>query len=1140
MKFYASPPVMQGYSFNLSPVWKKCRHLCADRDIKRKILMRIKLTFIMLVTVFLQISNASYGQRISLSERNTPLGQILKKIQNQTEYKILYADELIHDAHPVTINVTNGTLEEVLAKCFQYQNLSYIIKEKTIVVKPKQITTWKDQNGLLNEQILIKGTVSDHTGQPLSGVSVRLKGTSVAVSTDGNGNFSLKVPDQRGSLVFSYIGYIVKEVPLSAGPVISVTLEEEVNAMNEVVVVGYGTQKKSSLTAAVSTVKMQDLENNPRPNIISSLAGRVPGMTISETSGEPGSSPSIIVRGIGTIDGASSDPLVLIDGVPGGNLGTLAPGDIESISVLKDAAAASIYGARAANGVILVTTKKGGKMDKAEINFNTYAGFQSPTTFPKTINAFEYATLLNEAATNEGKTKVYSDDDLRLFQDGTDPDMHANTNWLDEITQKNALISNNYLSASGNSAIGRYFLSGEYLYQKGSVKTIDHYHRINLRSNVTSKISDKLELQMLASYLRTNRDANWATGLFNQALRASATSPVRFSDGHWGGQMFANGNYLTSTFNPVSVIEQYGPVSNNLTQYNVTGSLNYKPIKNLTVNVMGSFIGGYADNSAYNKKSESWDFITRKVSQYIPNSLNEDWNKENKYNLQVTATYEKTFGDHYFKAMGGYSQESYRIDKISAYRRDFINDELYELNAGDAATQTNNGSADHWAFMSGFSRLNYAYKDKYLLEVTARYDGSSRFAKDHRWGLFPSVSLGWNMQKEKFMENMKAVDLLKLRFSYGQLGNAEKVGLYESYANLNSGAYYNFDDKQVVGVLLGNPANTNLSWETTSTYNLGLDGSFYKGLLGFEFDLWKKQTNDILLSVPVSTVIGLPSSRITTNAGKVGSHGYDFMLTHSKQINADWSYNASFTISGWKSWIIDLKDRATPFSDSLRPGGDLGDIYGYQVTGIINSQEQLKNYKNLDGVPPQIGLGDLAYKDQNGDGRIDYLDKVKIGNSYVKTQFGLNLGMKYKNFDLNVFLQGAGNTNRVISDYIRNVLLNYNSPLAVNLDRWTPENHNANAQFPRILQNYDHNRSDSDWWIRNGSYLRLKNLQIGYTFPSGMLQKSKIQSLRLYAAASNLFTYAPDYVDGFDPERDINNDWYPNFRVISFGVNLKF
>lgn len=1114
---------------------------CLDPSVKRQLIMSIKLTVIIFITGLVQVYASTYAQELNLSRKGITLKQVFKEVKLQTGYDVFYKSGKFRDTERINADFHRTPLNQVMKVCLENQNMDFVLFEKSIIIKVREQPIPETVKTSLQIAVIVTGKVTDTRNQPIPGVSVKVKGSAVATSSSSTGEYRLKIPEDSGVLIFSSVGYLSKEITLSPNTtVINVQLEEDNKSLNDVVVVGYGTQRKSSLTAAISTVKMDDIRNVPRPDIVQSLAGRVPGLTIQETNSEPGSTPGILIRGVGTIDGATS-PLILIDGTPSTNLSTLAPSDIESISVLKDAAAAAIYGARAANGVLLVTTKKGGEMDRAIIEFNSYVGIQSPTRFPGTVSAYEYASMLNEALKNEGKAPVYSDNDLRLFQDGTDPIMHANTNWLEEVTQKNAPVVNNYLSANGNSKIGRYFLSGEYLYQKGSVKYIDHYKRINLRANVTSQLSEKLQLQLLTSFQNATRDAQGTMNIFSNALRASATAAVKYPNGYYGGEMFANGDKYTLTGNQVQQIENYGPVENNMSNYTVNGSLEYKPIPGLTLKLLGVYQATIGDSTSYVRKGESYSFIERTLT-YGRNSLTEKWGKTRKYDLQATANYEKTFGDHSFKLLGGFSQEAFRGDWISAYRADFINDELFELNAGDAATQTNSGRGDHWAFMSGFGRVNYSLKDRYLFEFTGRYDGSSRLAQGHRWGFFPSASIGWNLQKENFLSRWKPLDLLKLRFSVGQLGNAEKLSLYESYATLNTGPYYSFNDKQVVGVLFGNAGNPGLKWETSTTYNLGMDASFKNGLFGFEVDFWKKRTDDILLTVPVSTIIGLPTASITTNAGSVGSHGFDLTISHANQVNEDFSYNASFTISGWRSWIIDLKGRATPFGDRLRPNGDLGDRFGYEAIGIINTDEQLLNYKNMggDGVVPQIGLGDLMYKDQNGDGRIDYMDKVKIANEYVKTQFGLNLGGRYKSFDISIFFQGAANTDRVWDGYARNILLNNNSPLAISLDRWTTENRNADAANPRLLQNFGHNRVESSWWWKTGAYVRLKNLQLGYNLPKKAVRSLKIQGLRAYVAGSNLFTYAPNYVDGFDPERDIYDQWYPNFRVLSLGINLRF
>lgn len=798
-------------------------------------------------------------------------------------------------------------------------------------------------------------------------------------------------------------------------------------------------------------------------------------------------------------------------------------------------------GARAANGVILVTTKQGNVNDKPMIQFDTYFGLQTLAQFPKTLSAYEYASLVNEVQRNDGKENVYNEKDLEMFKAGKTDDLHGNTDWKDRTLLKIAPIFTNHLSVSGNSKLGRYYISGEYVDQKGMVRKIDNYDRINFRANITSNITDKIQFQFMSNYIRTHRDCGNLSNIFSNVLSASSTTPEKYSDGNWGCMIFADEKYLWDGGNPVKSIETYGPVEAFWNTFNAEGGIRYQPIEGLVLNALGGYRYSWSDSQSYSRSWTSWDFLKQEIAQSGPASLSESWTKEMKFDLQFTATYEKYIGNHFFKILGGYSQEDLRNDFINGYRKNFINDSLYELNAGDASTQTNAGGADQWAFQSLFGRVNYTFMNKYLLEANVRYDGSSRFAPGKQWGLFPSFSVGWNISRESFLSSYDFLDNLKFRFSWGKLGNAEKVGLYLWFAGIDSGAYYNFDDKLVFGTRPSRFANTDLSWETTTSSNLGLDGSFWDGMLSFELDLWKKKTDDVLLTVPISTVIGSPNSSLTVNAGKIGSHGFDLTLGSQGKFTKDLSYSASFTLTGWNSWVIDLKDRATAFSTEFRPGEELGNYYGYECLGIINDEEVLDVYKKIENVAPQTELGDLMYKDQNGDGRLDYLDNVKIGNCYTKSTYGLNFGLGYKGIDFQVFFQGAFNVDKQISGNTRTSFMNYYAPDANQLDRWTEENRNADALYPRLRKEYRHNTDPmSSWWIKNGSYIKLKNLQIGYNFPKSFVSKIRVNRLRIYVSGTNLFTFAPDFLKGYDPEGDMNPNIYPTLRVYSIGLNVNF
>lgn len=1102
-------------------------------------IMKISL-FLLFVCTFQLMSINSNAQNVTIkiASGNITVGQFLKAIEEQTEYLVVYSNREIETERVANIKAGTNKVTELLSNVFKNTDVKYEFENNYIILSKQSKGT---QPSILQQsQKKITGTVSDPNGDPIIGANVVEKGTTNGTITDLDGKFSLSLP-ANATLLISYIGYTSQEVPIGNQTSVSIQLQESMGKLDEVIVVGYGTQRKSSMTAAVTNVNTKELQNIPRPSIYSALQGRVAGLTINESSGEPDKAASLLIRGLGTIDGGT-EPLILIDGSPSGTLSHLSTFDIESISVLKDAAASAIYGARAANGVILVTTKQGRiDDDKPMIQFDSYVGLQTLAQFPKTLSAYEYATLVNEVHRNDGKSNVYSDTDLEMFKNGQTDDFHGNTNWKDRTLLKVAPIFTNHLSVSGNGKLGRYYVSGEYVDQKGMVRKIDNYDRMNLRANITSDITKKIQFQFMSNYIRTHKDNGGLSGTFSNVLAASSTAQEKYSDGNWGSMIFADGHYLWDTGNPVKSINEYGPVETYWNTLNTMASLQYQPISGLTLKAMGSYRYSWSDSQSYSRSWTSWDPLKQEIAQSGPASLQENWDKEMKYDLQLTATYEKTIHDHFFKILGGYSQENLRSDFIKGYRKNFINDSLWELNAGDASTQTNEGGADQWSFVSFFGRANYTFMNKYLFEANLRYDGSSRFAPGKQWGLFPSFSLGWNISKESFLSKYDFIDNLKVRLSWGQLGNAEKVGLYLWFPGVESGAYYNFDDKLVFGTRPAKFANKDLTWETTTSYNLGLDGSFLNGKYTFEIDLWKKNTDDVLLTVPISTTIGAPDANLTVNAGKIGSHGFDLSVGTNGNFTKDLTYSARFSLTGWNSWVIDLKDRATAFSTEYRPGEELGNYYGYECLGIINDEKTLDEYKKLENVAPQIALGDLMYKDQNGDGRLDYLDNVKLGNWNTKNSFGLNLGLGYKGFDLQVFFQGAFNVDKQISGNTRTSFHNFWSPDANQLDRWTEENRNADALYPRLRKEYSHNTDPmSSFWVKSASYIKLKNLQIGYNFPQSFTSKIRVKTLRLYVSGTNLFTIAPDFLDGYDPEGDMKPDIYPTLRVYSIGLNVNF
>jgi TonB-linked SusC/RagA family outer membrane protein len=1108
--------------------------------------MRITL-LILFIFVFQSHAEITHFQetKVSIQLNNVTVEKVLQTIEEISDYCFLYNNNLIDVDRKVNIEAKNKSIYYVLEQLFQKEDVSYETKGLQIILHPKNIKSDKETLNNIKYQDTkkknITGNVTDEQGNPIIGANIVEKGAMNGTTTNVDGHFLLQVEDEA-VLHISYIGYLMQNINTAGRTSFNIVLQEDTKALEEVVVVGYGSQRKSSLTAAVTTVNTKELANIPNPNVISSLQGRVSGLTVSEWSGEPGTSPSLQIRGIGTIDG-NTNPLIVVDGVPGGgSLENITAYDIESISLLKDASAAAIYGARAANGVILVITKRGSaSTEKPVVEFSSNVGFQTKGSMPKTISAYEYATLLQEAVVNDGNNPVFDDLDMEMFRTGQINDLHGgDTDWTSLVIKDVAPIYTNHIGVAGNGKIGRYYFAGEYVHQDGLVKKIDKYDRLNLRANITSDISKNVQLQFSSNYTRTHKTANDMHNVFAQVVRVPPIARPMYEDGHYGSMIFAKGSYLADILNPYYWVNSYGPKEYNWNNLLTTANIQYKPIEDLVFNAMGSYNLVYSDDQHYYPRGESWNPVIQAPAQSSENSLNETWNKSYKYDLQITGNYEKTIRNHYLKLLTGFSIEEYRSEYISANRRNFISETLYELNAGDAATSTNSGSASHWAFASFFGRLNYSFAEKYLFEFSFRNDGSSRFAPGKQWGFFPSGSVGWNINKESFMENLDFIDQLKLRGSIGQLGNAEKVNLYLWYSGINNGGYYNFGNSLVVGTRPGSFANRQLSWETTTTYNIGVDGSYWNGKLNFEMDYWRKNTDDILLTTPISTIIGAPSSEETVNAGKVASHGFDLTIGSRGNITKDLTYNVRLSLTGWNSWIVDLKNRESQFG-SFRPGEDLGNIYGYECLGIINDEETLAQYKTLVGVDVNYTkLGDLQYKDQNGDGKIDYKDVVKIGNNNTKNTYGINIDLGYKDFDFQAFFQGAFNVDRTISGEIRTSFAGYRSPIRNQLDRWTEENRNPNAEYPRIRKDRSHNWSESDFWIRNGSYLKLKTLQIGYNISKPFLSKVKIDNLRIYMSATNLFTIAPDIPKGFDPQMNVQEFIYPQLRVYSIGLNLKF
>ena len=971
----------------------------------------------------------------------------------------------------------------------------------------------------------INGRVTDTSGLPVIGANIVEKGTANGTVTDLDGHFSLSV-SPGAVLRISYIGYLDKEVPVKNQSVFNLLLTEDTQKLDEVIVVGYGTQKKVNLTGAVSNVKADMLENRTTPNTVNMLTGQVAGVTIIQNTGQPGADAGTLrVRGVGTLGNAEA--MVIIDGVES-SMSSVDPNDIESISVLKDAAASSIYGVRAANGVILVTTKKG-TAGKPVISYNGYVGWQEAVRMPKYLDSYNYATLLNEAYANDGLNKPYSDEALQKFADGSDPDHYPNSDWLGTLLSENGFFHNHHLSIMGGSEAIKYAVSFGF-HEKNGLMPNTNYNKFNVRANLDAKLNSRLDFSInMAAYRdRMAAPAEGVTNILHYAFRETPVTPIRFGNGNYA--LFKNEHNSVAYAHESGLYKEY---NNN---FQGSASFGYKIIDGLTLRGKAGTIFNLIDNPTFYKKI---NFFTADSDSPVKSTRNYVKNYDKKtleINLQAFIDYARTFGKHDIHVLAGYSQLYNQYRTLSALRKDLpASNSLGEINAGDITTQETSGNTVEYALRSGFGRFNYTFADRYLFEANVRYDGTSRFPKDKRFGAFPSFSAGWRISEEDFFK-ASWVDNLKIRASWGQLGNQE-IGNYAFYNTYMFGQNYSFGNLLTPGISIDSQmANAIITWEKTDQVDVGIDAGFFNGRLTFTGDFFVKNTNDILLSLPIPEIVGVDAP--TQNAGKVRNTGVELQIGHNNRVR-DFNYSATFNFSYVHNEITDLKGGDTP---GRSVGDPIHNIYGYICDGIFQNQAE------IDAAPKQttgsVVPGDLRYRDLDNSGTVNEKDRTSLGTYFPKINFGLRLTAGYKNFDFSALLQGAGMVDAKVKAEISRAFYNGGKVTEAHLDRWTPAN--PGATYPRLsMTGSSKNWESSSFWVQNASYLKMRNLQVGYTVPAKFLAPAGISRLRLYFSADNLFTITG--FDGVDPEAaynfgdlSVSSSYYPLTRNYSFGVNVSF
>nr|WKN35434.1 TonB-dependent receptor [Tunicatimonas sp. TK19036] len=991
--------------------------------------------------------------------------------------------------------------------------------------------------------LMVTGQVTSAAdGIGLPGVNVLVKGTSSGTVTDAEGKFSVNAPNQNDTLVVSFIGYITQEVPLNGRSEITITMAEDVTSLNEVVVVGYGTQERAEVTGAISTVSGEQLTSRPVTNTSAALQGRSPGLMVMNQGAAPGAEDvEIRVRGIGTLN--NSNPLVLVDGIEQ-SLGTIEPQNIESISVLKDAASSAIYGSRAANGVILVTTKRGAETGTT-VSYNTFLGIQNPSFFPEGADPVSWLRLENEAQVNAGGTPTYSEEYIENVANGTNPLEFPFADW-EKVLHPNAFMQQHNLSLSSGGEAGKVFASLNFNDADGIIDNFNNIQttmRINADLYASDKLTFKTNLMYRNGHFSGPGHALNANGIAGQRiiqglLHINRNVVMEYPDGtydlvsgYWNPWAMANEGE-TKRLND-DMLAQAG------FEYTINDKLSLQG--NVAYNLEASNLSTFLNSLAGMK-----NYLTGEpqavAGWFATNDLTETQITERELSQRLYLNYSEDFGRHSLEGLAGYEEIYNKLKNVTAARQNFFNNDLRDLSSGSVENQRISGYNEQWRLRSFFGRLNYGFDDRYLIQANLRFDGSSRFGDGNRWGLFPSVSAGWNISNESFMADVVENDVIstiKLRASWGQLGN-QNIGLnrFRSTYNLNQG--YQFGGVVVPGAAITQAGNPNITWETSTMTNIGLDMTFLSGRIGLIAEYYWKYTDDILLDLPISSTIGVEPP--VQNAAAVSNNGWELALTYQSAYKSDGGFNYSVGVnfSDVINKIEDLKGAGPFFPDNFTiwtEGESMNALRGLTSPGLYRSQADLDQYPAT--IHPSVGIGDIIYEDVNGDGVISQSiypggDQVIIGNEDPRFEFGINFSASYRGFDFSMFwqgvlkkwhlLDGAIPEGPAFSNFVHKVMAE---------EAYHPER-NPNGTWPLVTAGNSWNIVKSDFWLEDNKYARLKNFQLGYTVPQNV-----ISSLRVYVSGENMITLTPTKL--FDPETPRGrSQFFPQTKTMSVGLNVVF
>jgi TonB-linked SusC/RagA family outer membrane protein len=985
----------------------------------------------------------------------------------------------------------------------------------------------------------ITGTVTDSSsGKPLPGVNVLVKGSTSGTATNADGEYELPVESLQDTLVFSFVGYETPRVPINGRTEINVQLHPQTITGEEIVVVGYGEEREVNVTGSVSSIDEAAIQEIPVTQASQALAGQASGVSVRQAAGAPGEgSAKVRIRGYGTFSRAGNNPLVIVDGIPS-SLDNVAPNNIASISVLKDAASAAIYGSRAANGVILVETKRG-REGELSVSYSAYVGMQEPTQTPEFVDSWIYAQAKNEASTNMGQGRLYTEEDIQKYRTGASgyPNME---HYRKFFNSGNGMQARQSLQITGGSSNTQYLASLSYLRKNGLVRE-NWYNRYNLRFNIDSDVTDRLKFRLnVSGNVSDEREPGAFTGdgtlerLVTRITRQNATQPVQTSEG-WYSHIDRGA--------PWAALASKNFVQDEGTHFLGNTNFTYSILNSLEVIARA----GYEINYSKYRKFRSRFRVDPNLLQK-PARLGINLGNSKTLTLEGILKYSKSLQAHEINLTGGYSQISSRSEGSYAYRDNFPNNNLHQLAAASSSNMVSNSNASEWALRSAFGRLEYSYDNRYLFETSARYDGSSRFREGNRYGFFPSFSVGWIISNEQFFENkLPWVSNMKLRVSWGELGN-QQIGNYPYQSTYNMGQDYVFGNSVSTGAAITELANRNISWETTKVSDVGLDISVLNDRISLTADYFHKKTEDILYPLTVANVLGMGGS--VQNAGEVLNEGWEFSLSFENSSN-DFSYSISPNFSITNTEVLNLSNVEKDIGQQLFIGQPLNAIYGYVDDGLFVDEQDIQNYPDQPYAPQP---GDIRYKDISGpngtpDGKVTAEhDRKVIGQTSPKYTYGAQFSGSYSNFDLTLQLQGAGGMKRAPEHYAARAFANgSNLQQWMWENRWTEENPDRDAIYPRLLIHGEARNQPYSWpstyWFWDASFVRLKFAQVGYDFSSGVLNSLNLDQLRLYVSGRNLYTI-DDFVPGWDPELQVRSagggKHYPLSRIFNLGVNIRF